>query len=83
MVSETRVADAVSDSRPAWKKIGPVASVSPENAGPSRPMTLGSPTICGATWVAFCGSPSVSNCLISTWQFGFASLCSSMATLAP
>ena len=26
-------------------------------------MTVGSPTICGATWVAFCGSPSVSNCL--------------------
>ena len=40
VVSETRVGgDAVSDSRSAWKKIGPVALVSPENAGPSRPMS--------------------------------------------
>src|SRR6478609_6717129 len=77
------VADEVSESRPAWLKIAPVALVSPENAGPSRPMTLASPMICGATWVAFCGSPSVSNCLICTWQFGFAWLCSSAAICAP
>ena len=46
-------------------------------------MTLASPTICGATWVAFCGSPSVSNCLIVTAQFGLALVCSSIATFAP
>ncbi|CPU65244.1 Uncharacterised protein [Mycobacteroides abscessus] len=60
-----------------------MAAVSPENAGPSRPSTLASPTICGATWVAFCGSPSVSNGLSVTWQPGFASLNASTATWAP
>ena len=46
-------------------------------------MMPASPTICGATWVAFCGSPSVSNCLSVTWQFGLALLCWSIASLAP
>jgi hypothetical protein len=39
--------------------------------------------VCGATWVAFCGSPSVSNSVSVTWQPGFALLCASSATLAP
>src|SRR6478609_9291082 len=83
LVRSALVADEVSESRPAWLKIAPVALVSPENAGPSRPMMLASPTICGATWVAFCGSPSVSNCLICTWQFALALSCSSAAICAP
>src|SRR5450755_2127385 len=63
--------------------MAPVALVSPEKAGPSSPMMLASPTICGATWVAFCGSPSVSNCLMVNWQPGLAVLNWSRASLAP
>ncbi|MNW57447.1 hypothetical protein D3C74_352550 [compost metagenome] len=83
LVMSGLVADADSDGRPAWLKTSPVAEVSPENAGPRSAMTLASPTICGATWVAFCGSPSVSNSLMVTWQPAFAALNASTATLAP
>ena len=39
--------------------------------------------ICGATWVAFCGSPSVSNVFSCTWQPGLAALCLSTASWMP
>ena len=39
--------------------------------------------ICGATWVAFCGSPSVSNVFNCTWQPGLAALCLSTASWMP
>jgi hypothetical protein len=39
--------------------------------------------ICGATWVAFCGSPSVSKVFNWTWQPALASLCLSTASWMP
>ncbi|SHW90636.1 Uncharacterised protein [Mycobacteroides abscessus subsp. abscessus] len=55
------MADPVVETRPASLKICPVDLVSPENAGPMSPTIAGSPMICGAILLAFCGSPSVSN----------------------
>ncbi|SHT12209.1 Uncharacterised protein [Mycobacteroides abscessus subsp. abscessus] len=49
------------ETRPASLKICPVDLVSPENAGPMSPTIVGSPMICGAILLAFCGNPSVSN----------------------
>ena len=69
------VADAVAATSPAWSKTEPVALVSPEKAGPTRPMVNASSTICGAMAVAFCGSPSVSKVFSWTWQPGLAAMC--------
>src|SRR6202165_5312045 len=46
-------------------------------------MVNASATICGATAVAFCGSPSVSKVFSCTWQPLLAALCLSMASCTP
>ena len=62
------VAEGEIDGRPASKKVLPVASDSPENPGPMRPMIVLSLTIWVARAGAFSGLPCESNCLSLTLQ---------------
>ena len=77
------VADAETVTRPASLNAGPVASVSPENVGPTTPMNESSLMICWASGVAFSGSPCESKASIVTLQLGLSFSKSARATLMP
>src|SRR5581483_1099263 len=81
--SLTLVADGLMNTRPASWYSGIRALVSPEKAGPTVPMTLLSWMNCGATVVAWAGSPPVSNSLRAIVGPSFLAFSSSMATLMP
>src|SRR5215212_4225314 len=62
------VADGVMETSPASANLGSAALLSPENAGPTSPMTVLSSTAFWASEDAWAGSPWESNSLSLTWQ---------------
>ena len=80
--SAALVADAEIITRPASCKAGSTALVSPENAGPTMPITLLSLMKRSLTVVACAGSPAVSNSFMEI-LVPPAALASSRASLMP
>lgn len=63
VVRSGRVADGVTETRPASESAGPTASDSPEKGSPTIPRIVGSLMAATVGASAVCGEPAVSNSL--------------------